>query len=188
MPAVKTNSMVLTVSDKKLRELALYISERSAVDPAFGATKLNKLLFYSDFLAYLNFGKSITGQTYFRLNNGPAPKRWFFVREKMVDDGDLAVTKEEFFGFAKEKPIPLRKPDVSKFNAKELGLVDRVISKYLALNASQISDESHGFIGWSLAKDKEDIPYEVALVFRPELNEELIKHGLAIHHRITSAA
>jgi hypothetical protein len=189
MASVKTgDTIVLTLSDKKLRELALYIAERSKADPAFGATKLNKLLFFSDFLAYLNFGKSITGQIYFRLNNGPAPKRWMLVRERMCQDGDLAIKKQDFFGFPQIKLIPLRPPDTSRFSVDELRIVDMVIDKYISLNASQISDESHGFIGWSLAKDKEEIPIEVALVFRPELNEQIVTHGLAISQRRGSVA
>jgi hypothetical protein len=38
--------------DEKLRELILYVSTLSKDDDNFGATKLNKLLFYADFLAY----------------------------------------------------------------------------------------------------------------------------------------
>jgi hypothetical protein len=35
--------------DEKLRELILYVSTLSENDPNFGAAKLNKLLFYTDF-------------------------------------------------------------------------------------------------------------------------------------------
>jgi hypothetical protein len=45
---------------KKLQELILYVAKMSEGDPAFGAIKLNKLLFYSDFRAFLDARKSIT--------------------------------------------------------------------------------------------------------------------------------
>jgi len=48
--------------DKRLRELILLIATRSEGDEPFGAVKLNKLLFYADFFAYVKFGESITGQ------------------------------------------------------------------------------------------------------------------------------
>ena len=34
----------------KFRELILYIAQESEGDPNFGATKLNKILFFCDFL------------------------------------------------------------------------------------------------------------------------------------------
>ena len=58
----------------KLQELILYIARRSEDDRHFGANKLNKLLFYSDFLAYAKTGRSFTGAPYERLEHGPAPR------------------------------------------------------------------------------------------------------------------
>jgi uncharacterized phage-associated protein len=178
---------ILTPSDKKLRELALYISDRSQADPAFGATKLNKLLFYSDFIAYLNFGKSITGQKYFRLNNGPAPKRWIIVQKKMCLDGDLAIKKQDYFGFPQNRPIALRKADISRFDENEKSVIDHVIERYASLSASEISDASHGFIGWSLAKDKEDIPYPVSRVSKTDITDSIIKHGENLREQAVAA-
>jgi hypothetical protein len=57
---------------EKLRELILHVARRSEGDIAFGVTKLNKLLFFIDFLACLRFGKPITGEEYQKLDNGPA--------------------------------------------------------------------------------------------------------------------
>ena len=47
---------------------------RSQDDRAFGATKLNNLLYFSDFQAYGALERSITGATYQRLDHGPAPR------------------------------------------------------------------------------------------------------------------
>jgi hypothetical protein len=58
----------------KLQELILYIARRSEDVRHFGANKLNKLLFYTEFLAYSKTGRSITGATYERLEHGPAPR------------------------------------------------------------------------------------------------------------------
>jgi hypothetical protein len=53
----------------------LLIATRSEGDEPFGAVKLNKLLFYADFFAYVKFGECITGQEYQKLAQGPAPRR-----------------------------------------------------------------------------------------------------------------
>ena len=47
--------------ERKLKELILYVADRCEADPTFGAIKLNKTLFYADFLAFASTGKPITG-------------------------------------------------------------------------------------------------------------------------------
>src|ERR1700733_4521543 len=55
----------------KFKELVLYLSQRSAGDEGFGAVKLNKLLYRSDFEAYRLLGRPITGETYIKQEFGP---------------------------------------------------------------------------------------------------------------------
>jgi len=164
--------------DRRLRELILYIAEKSCSDPAFGATKLNKLLFYSDFLAYLNFGKAVTGQDYFRLENGPAPRRLLPIRQSMIEDGDIIVQKAEFCGFPQDRVVALRPANKDEFAPHELSLIDKVLELHKGKTASEISEESHEFVGWSLAQDKETIPYEVArLSTKQILTDEELEYG-----------
>ena len=54
-------------NDAKFRELILLIAVKSEGDSYFGETKLNMLLFYIDFLSYLELGLPITGQKYQKL-------------------------------------------------------------------------------------------------------------------------
>src|SRR5260370_23975101 len=85
-------------SDQRFRELVLYICEKCATDPKFGATKLNKILYFSDFLAYGNFGEPITGFEYQREKNGPVPKRLLPIRNAMIQSGELAVQPVKLVG------------------------------------------------------------------------------------------
>ncbi len=167
-------------SERKFREAILYVSEKSQGDQAFGATKLNKLLFYSDFLAYLNFGSAITGQEYFRLPKGPAPRRLLPVTRHLEGKGDIKVEAVQFYGFPQKRVIPLRRPDISVFSTQEITLMDKVVEMHKGKTASEISDESHGFIGWSLAADQETIPYSVALVSRRPATEKEGAHARSL--------
>jgi hypothetical protein len=151
-------------SEKKFKELILLICARSEHDPKFGAIKLNKLLFHSDFSAYLVFGKPISGQEYFKLPNGPAPRRFLPVAKRMQESGDLAYKEADFFGHSQKKPIALRQPDVSVFTPQEIDLVHKIIQKFWNMTATAISEHSHLFMGWKIARDKETIPYATALV------------------------
>jgi hypothetical protein len=168
------------VSEKKFRELILLICARSQNDKKFGATKLNKLLFYSDFSSYLSFDKPITGQQYFKLPNGPAPKQLKPIVAKMQEAKELAYQETEYFGRTQKKPIALRQPDVSIFTPREIDLVHRMIQKYWNYSASEISDRSHLFLGWKAARDQEEIPYSTALLGVREPTPEERAYGLAL--------
>jgi hypothetical protein len=161
-----------TRTDGKLRELILHICIRSEDDEAFGAVKLNKLLFFSDFLAYLRLGKAITEQDYQKLDHGPAPRRMLPIIRQMEQRGAIRQRPNEFYGMEQTRTIALEKPDLSKFTAEEIAFVDTVLAHFRGKTAKQVSDESHQFLGWELAEQGETIPYPVALIGRRELTEQ----------------
>jgi len=176
MPRIKVRRR----SDEKLKELVLLIASRCEGDATFGATKLNKLLFYADFLAYLNFGRSITGQEYFALQQGPAPKRLVPIIKKMQQDGELAIYETRFHGYTQKKTVALRKPDLTVFKPGEIDIVHRAIQDCWGRTGREMSDWSHRFLGWSLAREKETIPYSVALVGTREPTLDEIRRGLKL--------
>lgn len=163
--------------DKKLRELVLYISQESEGDDFFGMVKLNKLLFNIDFVAYRATGISVTGQTYQALEQGPAPKRMLPILKNMEKRSEVALREEPFFGYTQKRPLALRQAELSLFSSDEIVLVDRMIKRFWKMKATQISEQSHAFVGWSLAEKGEAIPYGVALLGRDELTEQQKKHA-----------
>src|SRR5687767_11846412 len=76
----------------KFDELVLYVALRSADDSTYGATKLNKILFYSDFFFYAKCGESITGAEYQKLERGPAPRQMKPAEARLVASGAAAMT------------------------------------------------------------------------------------------------
>ena len=145
--------------DERLAELILHIAKRCEDDPNFGATKLNKILWWSDLLSYARRGKPITGVEYQRLRNGPAPKRLVPVRRRLVSSHDAVVQEREYFKRTQMRVIPLRKANYSLFTAEDIALVDEVISDFWDDTAAAVSEASHGK-AWEIAKDKQPIPYE----------------------------
>ena len=152
----------------KLKELILYVSAKCRDHSRFGGTKLNKILFFADFIAYAKWGKSITGETYFKLPMGPAPKKLLPVREELRENGELALEKREVFAKVQERPIALRPADLSKFESREIALVDDVIQALRDKDAAEVSELSHYFVGWQLAQEQEDIPYETVFIRNPD--------------------
>lgn len=148
----------------KLRELVLYICKSSEADEAFGSIKLNKLLFFSDFLFYLEQGISITGQEYQKLKNGPAPRVMLPLLNDMQAAQQLAVAKRSYFGRIQKRPIALREANLVHFSGQEIAVADSVMRTLTGHNGMEISELSHQFVGWELAEEGETIPYSTALL------------------------
>ncbi len=165
--------------DDKLRELIQLITEWSQADKKFGAIKLNKLLFHCDFSAYLTFGEPITSQEYFALPQGPAPRKLKPVTDAMVKSQQLAFKEISYYGYTQLRPIALKSPKVDLFSPRELDLIQRTLQKYWNMSATEISEHSHLFLGWKVAREKETIPYYTALVSCRPPSETERKHGLA---------
>ena len=71
---------------------------KCADDPPFGATKLNQILWLSDFMTYARYATPITGVEYQRLAKGPAPHCLVPVRKTLVEAGALVISKRQTFG------------------------------------------------------------------------------------------
>lgn len=183
------NRSAKDIADERLYELILLLAMFSEGDENFGAVKLNKLLFFCDFLAYLRLGKSITRQTYFKLEHGPAPKRLLHVMAQMENALDIVVRKRDFFGHAQSKPIAMRPPEMKHFDQSVRELVQEVVSKFWKWNGKEISElshdyiASHRFLGWRLAEMRETIPYSVSLLDRGKLTEKESMHAKKVEKR-----
>lgn len=170
-------------SVNKLRELILYLARESEGDDYFGATKLNKLLFYIDFEAYHRLGKSVTGQEYQAIDYGPAPRIIAPTLEEMRLQGDLVIREEKMYGYTRKRPLALREANVNLFSQEEIALISHTLLRCRHMSATQISDLSHKFIGWALAEKNETIPYGVTLLGREELTDQELEHAKVAEER-----
>ena len=155
----------LSDGENRLGELILHISRRCQTSPTFGATKLNKILWCADFLAFAETGRPITGVQYMRIPNGPVPRRLLPVRSKLEAAGSLAVeTVMLRSGYPQKRTVALRKADLSAFTAEQIEIVDRVIVALSEKNAKGVSRMSHGKAWEAAGGDQELIPYEAAFL------------------------
>ena len=179
MPA--TTHPTREFSRSRFRELILHCALKSETHRFFGATKLNKCLFYADFLAYRALGSSITGAEYLALEHGPAPRQLVTEREDMLKDQDIAIQHRA----RQQRVVALREPDLGDFSGAEIAIVDQVIDALRPLDAGDVSDWSHAFLGWKAARAESEatgrqvvIPYSTALVSNDPLDEFQESHGL----------
>jgi Protein of unknown function (DUF4065) len=167
-----------TENEARYRELVLYICQKCANDPKFGATKLNKILYFSDFLAYATLGEPITGFEYQRLPNGPAPRRMLPMRDEMIKRRDLGFqTVHLKGGRTLHRAVNLRDPNLNVLTAEQIALVDRIIGELWDLDAEEVSDLSHRMMGWKVADLNETIPYETVFISSGPLTETDVERG-----------
>jgi hypothetical protein len=142
----------------------LYVSERTADDADFGDIKLNKVLAFSDFLAYAILGSPITGADYQRQKFGPVARLLPPIRRRMELAGDLRVAQSTG-QYVPTRTLARRRADTSLFSEEQLELVEQVIETLRPQTAGRVSDLSHRIMGgWKVAANGETIPYETFLV------------------------
>ncbi len=150
----------------KLQELILYIAHKSHDDPSFGVTKLNKILFLADFMAYGYFGESITGTTYVRRQFGPAPRDMASVLSEMEVAGRVQVVELPHYGYTQKRPLPKENANLSLFTPEQINLATEVIGQCEGMSAAELSEWSHTLTPWLSAGDGEELPYETVFVLK----------------------
>ena len=175
--------MDVRFDEEKFRELVLYIATQCEEHPFFGATKLNKILFFSDFIAYEQLGAPITGAEYVALEYGPGPRRWVPIREDMRLDGDIEIRQTG----SQHRVLALRPPDLERFSPDERRIVDTVIAALEYQDADSVTALSHRFLGWQAARAEflasgqaARIPYETVYVSDAQPTEAETRSGVAV--------
>jgi hypothetical protein len=168
-------------NDDRFRELVLYISQKCANDPRFGAVKLNKILFLADFLAFAHHGEPITGFEYQKLEQGPAPRRLIPIRDQMIANRELGLQEIALkSGNTQVRTVNLRRPNLAVFKPEHIAVVDAVIEALSAADAETVSEMTHKLVGWKAARYRETIPYETIFLTDEPLSEGDVERGREI--------
>jgi putative zinc finger/helix-turn-helix YgiT family protein len=133
--------------------------------PAVTTTKLNKLLFYTDFLFYKHNAVSFTGATYRRLQYGPVPAEYSILRQKMEMDDLITVQEVQYQnGNSGEELTPGPCADVLsvKFAAEEARVLEFIVCQFKGATPKDISERSHLESAWLNTPEKGLISYKEA--------------------------
>lgn len=140
---------------EKAKQLIIYFS--SKID-YLSRTKLNKLLFYSDFSSFKKSTVSITGMTYIHDHYGPVPKNSYLIYSALEDIGSIEWIP--FPSYNGEMVSPKEVFDKSLFSEQELSLLENIVDQFRNDNANDISLKSHEEKAYKQTSMKEEITYE----------------------------
>lgn len=133
-----------------------YVCEKageSALDPI----KLNKVLWYSDCMAYLLRGRSITNATYIRKQHGPVPRAQKSAIDELENQGAIKVGQINENGTWEKRFDVIAEADKTRFDGEELAIIDRVFKAVSKKDSMEISEQTHGNV-WELAAMNEPVP------------------------------
>lgn len=107
-------------------------------------TKLNKLMFYSDFLNYKLYGTSITGMQYAHATYGPVPHGYEHYLCCLIEDGLLEKNERDFGnGNSGEELLATAMFRDELFKSYELETFRTVAQFFKAYSATEITAFSH---------------------------------------------
>ena len=150
------------ISPDRLKNILLYFIEKS--NGVF-FTKMNKLLFYADFMAYRVTGKGMTGLAYKAIAHGPVPVRWDRIYS-FYDEIDQEIVQFPD-GRAGTKLVSKLAPDMADFSDDELKILEYVSQRFKNETPTQISETSHEEEAWKKYKDSDKlINYEMAFTLK----------------------
>lgn len=111
-------------------------------------TKVNKLLFYTDFLNYQRFGTSMMGITYRAIPFGPVPVEYEKIFRQLYDEDVIDIEQFQIDHNYVERFIPNIKFDPELFNEIELRVLEDVAKKFKSKNTTEIVNTSHTEPAW----------------------------------------
>jgi uncharacterized phage-associated protein len=163
IPEISREEAVFTgqriFSFEKLAAMTAYIAARGK---DVYKTKLNKLLFYSDFVNYYLNGVSISGSRYVHLPYGPVPDRYESTLQNLVLTGMVEIIQGRGFEVVRAKDEPI----TGVLKNKERETLDWVLENFGQMSASDISEFSHQEKAYRFTKAGEFIAYEYAKFFQ----------------------
>lgn len=150
---------------EKFKRLVHYVIAQVGSHEGFGATKLNKVLWFADARQFMLAGHSITGATYIRQKFGPVPHQIMPVRTELENEGAIKCypPKFEYEGWRFKS---VRAADANFLTSAELAIVTYWI-RHIDQDhtANSISDESHDY-GWDIAAMGEELPFYASMAER----------------------
>lgn len=147
----------------KTTEALLYICPNLKVK---GYYQMMKVLYFADKYHLSHFGRTISKDTYYKLEDGPVPTITYKkIKDRTLIDGNFIT--ESFIC------TPIREPNMDHLSESDIEALDYAISKYSQKSYGELRKLSHD-ASWEAAPDFGKIDFDAfILTFDEETQEEL---------------
>lgn len=152
---------------EKFSEMVIYFSDK--ISPF--KTKMNKLLFYADFLMFKQSCFSISGMRYKAIDMGPVPNNFQSIFEYLANEDEIDICNIEFpngYVGVQFKARNDRKFNKELFTESELNIIKRVADIFKETSTNDIIQYSHLEEAWKKNKENKSV---ISYDFAFELNQ-----------------
>jgi putative zinc finger/helix-turn-helix YgiT family protein len=144
--------------EEKFSEMVVYFSD----SPGVFRTKLNKLLFYADFLNFKQSAVSISGAPYLAFQRGPVPEHYDWMTQDLEQRGDVQTTEWISGDKSGEIITALRPAETSVFSESEMRVLESVRALFQHTTSKELTDLSHAEAAYANTAPRQKISYHWA--------------------------
>jgi uncharacterized phage-associated protein len=122
--------------------------------------KCHKILYFADNEHLSKYGRTITGDSYVRMDFGPVPTCVYDLFKAVRGDSYFSAQvddiRQNYFHFINNKDIVSnREPDTDYLSQSDIEMLDKYIDKLKDMDFNEISNLSHGYAWSNTAKNSE---------------------------------
>ena len=151
----------IVLNTEKYKNAILYFV-RHCNNQYLGETKLNKLLYYLDFLNYRDRGSSVTGDEYYHMQYGPIPSSMETIMSVLCENKKLEVVGKPFEKTTRKIYTAREKPDITAFSEEEHKLLTDICKEFKHYDTDTIIAQTHLEAPWFYSKPYQKIDYDYA--------------------------
>ena len=151
---------------KKFASVVAYLAQRR---PGITKKELCKLIYFADKEHLLRYGRTITGDQYYALEQGPIPTRGLDAlnakRKHPEDDAEVAK-----YGTLRGWTFEYNghPPDLKALSKSDLKVLDCIFQKMGHLRAWELEKRSHKEVAWVQAPPNGAMDFELFFEGRPD--------------------
>jgi DNA-binding XRE family transcriptional regulator/uncharacterized phage-associated protein len=150
---------------RRFKSIALYFLNKLREHDYVGPTKLNLLLYFSDFKYFEKHTDYLTGLSYSKMPSGPVPGIDHYVSELGKQKEIDILPAMDLNDAMAVKYVAMVKPDLRELTHKELEIIDSVLEIYSPMNTSALIELSHKDPPWLETENMFD-QIDYSLVFK----------------------
>jgi len=124
--------------------------------------KIFKILYFADREHFVNYGRTITGDKYFAMNDGPVPSNIYDIFKSIRGDGyfkDDGYFSKYFAVSEWDILVPLMQPDLDCLSKSDKTFLEKCIELYGDMTWDAIKEKSHDY-AWHSTTPNRQIRFE----------------------------
>jgi len=158
---------LLNYEQQKSIEAIIYIAQKIENVDYY---KVLKLLYFADKEHLINYGRTITGDTYYRLEHGPCPTNNYDLIKSRKSTLFTKKLNTDFDVETKHSIVALREPNLDYLSESDIECLNNVITNIGVKGFAEIKELSHD-IAYKKARQNKAISF-LDIVDQVELEEE----------------